>query len=60
MIKSINYKAVIGGLGSLGVAYLIAAGVAQQYIHFSDPLNEMGTFMCAIFLGVGSFMCIKK
>tara|TARA_R110000751_G_scaffold112784_3_gene211854 strand:- start:5478 stop:5663 length:186 start_codon:yes stop_codon:yes gene_type:complete len=60
MLKSINYKAVIGGLGSLGAAYLIAVGVAQQYIHFADPLNEMGTFICAIFLSVCSFMCVKN
>ena len=39
------------------VAYTIAQGIAQQYVHFAAPENEMGCFIVAAGMSVVAFFC---
>lgn len=45
-------------LASLAISIMIAlsltSGKAQEVIHFSDPLNEIGVFLMALMIAVGS------
>jgi hypothetical protein len=60
MLKKIDFKFLVVALGALGLGLLTIAGVVQNYIHFADPLNEMGFAFMAIFGGVVSLFGIKK
>jgi len=50
-----NFLTFLGGIFSFYITYLTTQGILQQYIHFSDPLNEMAFCICAFTLGA---MCI--
>ena len=54
MLKKIDFKFLVVALGALGLGLLTMAGVVQNYIHFADPLNEMGFAFMAMFGGVVS------
>ena len=60
MIKKIDFKMLTLALGGIGLGLLTMMGITQNYIHFADPINEMGfTFMA--FLGGSMFIFgIKK
>ena len=60
MLKKIDFKVLVVALGALGLGLLTIAGVVQNYIHFADPLNEMGFAFMAMFGGVVSLFGIKK
>jgi hypothetical protein len=60
MLKKIDFKFLVVALGALGLGLLTIAGVVQNYIHFADPLNEMGFAFMAMFGGVVSLFGIKK
>ena len=60
MLKKINFKYLIGALGSLGVCYLTMAGIIQQHIHFAGVANEMGFAMLSLLMGVMLIFGIKK
>ena len=60
MLKKIDFKFLVIALGALGLGLLTMAGVVQNYIHFADPLNEMGFAFMAMFGGVVSLFGIKK
>ncbi len=60
MLKSINFKALIGAVVSFLVAYVTAAGIIQNFINFSDPINELAFCVMSLTMGVLSLMCIKK
>ena len=60
MLKKIDFKFLVVALGALGLGLLTMTGVVQNYIHFADPLNEMGFAFMAMFGGVVSLFGIKK
>ena len=60
MLKKIDFKFLVVALGALGLGLLTIAGIVQNYIHFADPLNEMGFAFMAMFGGVVSLFGIKK
>ena len=60
MLKKIDFKFLVAALGALGLGLLTIAGVVQNYIHFADPLNEIGFAFMAMFGGVVSLFGIKK
>ena len=60
MLKKIDFKFLVVALGALGLGLLTMAGVVQNYIHFADPLNEMGFAFMAMFGGVMFLFGIKK
>ena len=60
MLKKIDFKFLVIALGALGLGLLTMAGVVQNYIHFADPLNEMGFAFMAMFGGVVGLFGIKK
>jgi hypothetical protein len=60
MLKKIDFKFLVVALGALGLGLLTIAGVVQNYIHFADPLNEMGFAFMAMFGGVVGLFGIKK
>ena len=60
MLKKIDFKFLVVALGALGLGLLTMAGVVQNYIHFADPLNEMGFAFMAMFGGVVGLFGIKK
>ena len=52
---------ILGGLFALYIAYITGTGEILNYIHFADPLNEMGFFGACIAMGVCCFMaCFCK
>lgn len=53
-----NYQLILTCVASFGVMYLIINGVAQQYVHFADPMNEMFTAGIAGMMGILSFAAI--
>ncbi len=60
MLKKIDFKVLVVALSALGLGLLTIAGVVQSYIHFTDPLNEMGFAFIAMFGGVVGLFGIKK
>jgi len=52
-----NISTLIGGILSLYISYLTVTGTLQEYINFSDPLNEMAFFICAFGIGVSCIYC---
>ena len=60
MLQKIDFKMLAAALGALGLGYLTIAGTVQKYIHFADPLNEMGFAFMAMFMGVVCLFGIKK
>lgn len=60
MLKKIDFKFLVIALGALGLGLLTMAGVVQNYIHFADPLNEMGFAFMAMFGGIMFLLGIKK
>ena len=60
MLKKIDFKFLVLALGAISLSLLTMAGVVQNYIHFADPLNEMGFAFMAMFGGVVSLFGIKK
>tara|TARA_S200002703_G_scaffold98308_1_gene84965 strand:+ start:743 stop:925 length:183 start_codon:yes stop_codon:yes gene_type:complete len=60
MLKKIDFKFLVLALGAISLSLLTIAGIVQNYIHFADPLNEMGFAFMAMFGGVVSLFGIKK
>ena len=55
------YKALLLTVISFTLAFLTARGTIQNYINFTDALNEIAFFMLAIMAGtVGLFSYFKK
>ena len=44
-------KLALISLTSFAIAFLIMAGIPQQYIHFAGPENEMGCCFIAYLMG---------
>mgnify|MGYP001300324986 FL=1 len=56
-----NFALFLGGCLSLYLAWITGTGEILNYIHFADPLNEMGFFGACIGMGVCCFMaCFCK
>ena len=53
MFKQINFKALVGAVASLGVAYITATGAILNYVKFEDPLNEMAFCVLSLMLALG-------
>tara|TARA_B100000902_G_C26944924_1_gene732922 strand:- start:455 stop:640 length:186 start_codon:yes stop_codon:yes gene_type:complete len=51
---------LLGAAISFYLAYITGTGEILNYIHFADPLNEMGFFVLAIMMGTGLLMCSKS
>jgi hypothetical protein len=49
----LHVPSLLGLLGSLGVAYTLASGKAQEVVHFADPINEMACFCLVMVMAVG-------
>jgi len=60
MLKKIDFKFLVLALGAISLSLLTIAGIVQNYIHFADPLNEMGFAFMAMFGGVVGLFGIKK
>ena len=60
MLKKIDFKFLVLALSAISLSLLTIAGVVQNYIHFADPLNEMGFAFIAMFGGVLFALGIKK
>lgn len=60
MFKKIDFKFLVLALGAISLSLLTIAGVVQNYIHFADPLNEMGFAFTAMFGGVLFVLGVKK
>ena len=60
MLKSINFKAVLGSATAFTIAYLTMTGSIQQLIPFSGELNEIGFFILSCMMGTMCLMLIKK
>ena len=60
MLKKIDFKFLVLALGAISLSLLTTAGVVQNYIHFADPLNEIGFAFMAMFGGVLFSLGIKK
>jgi uncharacterized membrane protein required for colicin V production len=50
-----NYQILLTTIGSFFVGITILNGVAQQYVHFAGPENELGCATIALTMGV---LCI--
>ena len=46
-----NLFMILAGIACLFIAYLTGTGAILEYIHFADPLNELGFFACMSTLG---------
>ena len=53
-----NYQILLVSILSFGVAYSIMAGIAQQYVYFAGPDNEMGCFVISGSMGILSLMSV--
>jgi len=60
MLKKIDFKFLVLALGAISLSLLTIAGIVQNYIHFADPLNEMGFAFMAMFGGIMFLLGIKK
>ncbi len=60
MFKKINFKALVGAVVSLGVAYITATGIILNYVKFEDPLNEMAFCVLSLMLTLGCIINLKK
>ena len=60
MLKKIDFKMLVGAICAFTLAIGTTQGVVQNYIHFADPLNEIGFAFTALFLGVILCFGIKK
>jgi hypothetical protein len=47
-----NYQILLTAIGSFFVGIIILNGVAQQYVHFAGPENELGCATIALTMGV--------
>ena len=47
-----NYQILLTAIGSFFVGITILNGVAQQYVHFAGPENELGCATIALTMGV--------
>ena len=52
-----NLLMILAGIACLFVAYLTGTGIILDYIHFADPLNEMGFFCVTSTLGGMLLFC---
>ena len=57
MNKLNNITMILAGVVCLYLAYMTGTGAILDYIHFADPLNEMGFFMCLTSMGGGLVYC---
>jgi hypothetical protein len=55
---TIDYKFLAIATVSFSIAFGLMRGTIQNYIHFADPLNEMGVCALALGMGVISAFCI--
>ena len=46
-----NIFMILAGVFCLYTAYLTGKGTILEYIHFADPLNELGFFCANVTLG---------
>jgi hypothetical protein len=53
-----NYQLILTCGASFTSMYLIMNGVAQKYVHFADPLNEMFTAGICGMMGILSLAAI--
>ena len=60
MLKKIDFKMLFGAIGALCVSGMTVMGVIQNYIHFADPLNEIGFACMSMFMGIMLLFGIKK
>ena len=60
MLKKINFKFLIASVSAIGISYLTMEGIIQNYIHFTDPCNEMAFAGMAFFLGIAFTFNVKK
>ena len=44
---------IMSGMAFLGLAWITGTGTILEYIHFADPLNEMGFFACCCAMAAG-------
>ena len=59
-MKRIDFKMLLGALGSIAIGVGMITGDVQQYIGFADPWNEI-IFTAMCFMGGLGFMFnIKK
>jgi|694.fasta_scaffold148304_4 hypothetical protein len=49
----LHVPSLLGMLGSIGMAYSLATGKAQEVVHFADPINEMACFCIAGAMTIG-------
>ena len=55
---TISYKFLTVTICSFTIAFGLMQGVIQNYIHFADPLNEMGVCVLALGMGTIASFCI--
>jgi hypothetical protein len=60
MINKIDFKFLVFSLMFLSLGVLTLSGTIQNYVHFQDPLNEMGFAFLGFFGGVLFALGIKK
>lgn len=48
---------LLGGITFLLIAFGIARGTVQEYVHFAGALNEMGCCIMSLFLSIMFFIC---
>ena len=60
MINKIDFKFLVFSLMFLSLGVLTLNGNVQNYVHFQDPLNEMGVTFLGFFGGVLFALGIKK
>ena len=61
MVKLIDMKngmILLTAILSLGIAYSILYGYAQEVVHFSGELNEIGCFVIAFTMGILSLFSL--
>jgi len=55
---TIDYKFLAIAAVSFSIAFGLMRGTIQNYIHFADPLNEMGVCVLALGMGTIAAFCI--
>lgn len=60
MINKIDFKFLVFSLMFLSLGVSTLNGNIQNYVHFQDPLNEMGVAFLGFFGGVLFALGIKK
>jgi hypothetical protein len=51
VMLSKNSLTILAGILFLVIAWMTGTGDILNYIHFADPLNEMGFFMASTMIG---------